>query len=365
MKIALKEITVREVTEGYVNRDEEGGVIGYSGNLNIRPKYQREFVYEPKQRNAVIETIRQDFPLNVMYWVVSDDGTYEVLDGQQRTISICDYVKGDFAVIVSGRHKEFHNLTNDEKEQILNYKLMIYFCEGTDSEKLAWFRVINTAGEKLKEQELKNAVYSGPWLSDAKKYFSKTKGPAHDLGIKYMTGSPKHQDYLETVLKWISQDNIEQYMMTHQHEKHATELRVYFEAVIGWVKTLFSTYRDDMKGVPFGLLYNEFRTKNFDPSELEAKVSKLMQDDEIKVRSGIYQYVLSGDEKHLNMRRFTDTQSREAYERQNGDCVICGKHFEKSEMEADHITPWSQGGKTVSENCQMLCKHDNRTKSDK
>ena len=242
---------------------------------------------------------------------------------------------------------------------------MIYFCKGTDREKLEWFTIVNIAGEKLTEQEVRNAVYSGLWLSDAKSYFSKRNGAAYIIANKYMKGTPIRQDYLETALEWISRDNIEWYMADRQHEKNANELWLYFQAVINWVKALFPRDRKEMKGVPFGLLYNEYGTKNFDPKELEAEVTYLMQDEDVTKKPGIYQYVLNRNEKHLSIRAFSDKEKRETYERQAGMCVKCEEHFEIHEMEADHITPWSEGGKTVSENCQMLCKNDNRTKSNK
>lgn len=360
MEIELKQITIREVAEGYVNDDEEG-VVGYKGKLNIRPKYQREFVYKDKQRDAVIETIRKNFPLNVMYWVKNEDGTYEVMDGQQRTISFCEYVAGDFAL----DYKYFHNLQNDEKEQILNYKLMIYFCEGTDKEKLDWFKTINIAGEKLTDQELRNAIYSGTWLTDAKRHFSKTNCPAYDMASDYMTGSPIRQDYLETAISWINNDKIEGYMAVHQHDPNANELWLYFQAVINWVKATFPKYRREMKGISWGVLYNQFKSAKLDPKKLEEQITKLMQDEEVTKKSGIYPYILTGEEKYLNLRSFTDNQKREAYERQKGICPKCMKHFEIEEMEADHITPWHEGGKTTAENCQMLCKHENRVKSGK
>ena len=209
MKIQLKEITVREVANKYINNEEEG-VVGYNGNLNIRPKYQREFVYKDKQRDAVIETVRKNFPLNVMYWAKNEDGTFEVMDGQQRTISICEYVSGKFSL----NFQYFHNLEEVEKEQILDYRLMIYFCEGNDKEKLDWFKTINIAGEKLTDQELRNAIYTGTWLTDAKRHFSKSGGPAYNIGSDYLNGSPIRQDYLETTIDWISKGAIEQYMQT-------------------------------------------------------------------------------------------------------------------------------------------------------
>ncbi len=360
MKINLHEIAIREVVENYVDNAEEG-VIGYNGRLNIRPKYQREFVYDDKRRNAVIDTIKKNFPLNVMYWVKNEDGTFEVLDGQQRTISFCQYVNNDF----SFENRYFHNLTNIEREQILDYKLMIYFCEGNDKEKLDWFRIVNIGGLILTDQELRNAVYTGPWLSDAKLRFSKSNCAAYLLAKDYVVGSPIRQDYLETALRWISKGEIEKYMSIHQHDPNANELWMYFRNVIEWVILTFTVKRKEMKGVDWGSLYDQFKDKIYDTAELEQKIQTLMMDDDVTSKKGIYPYVLTGDEKHLNIRAFTENQKREAYEKQKGICANCGKHFEFNEMEADHITPWHLGGKTNSDNCQMLCKSCNRTKSGK
>ena len=358
MKIKLKEISIREIVNGYVNNDDEG-VTGYGGKLNIRPKYQREFVYKDKQRDAVIDTVRRDFPLNVMYWVDNGNDTYEVLDGQQRTISICEYVNGTFSI----NYQYFHNLEQDEKEQILNYKLMIYFCEGTDKEKLEWFKTINIAGEKLTDQELRNAIYTGEWLTDAKRYFSKNGCVAYGLGGDYLSGVAIRQDYLETTLKWISNDNIEEYMAKHQHSPNANELWLYFQSVINWVKVVFPNYRKEMKGIEWGRLYNEYKDFDFNSAELEKNIKELMMDEDVTNKKGIYEYLLDGKEKHLNIREFTPNQKREAYERQDGICPNCKGHFEIQEMEGDHITPWHSGGKTNAENCQMLCKECNRRKS--
>ncbi len=358
MRIELKNINVQELVNGYEDNNEDG-VVGYNGLLDIRPPYQREFIYKDKQRDSVINTIKCHFPLNVMYWAVRDEGGYELIDGQQRTISICQYVIGDFAF--NGRY--FHNLQKDEQQKILDYKLMIYLCEGTDSEKLDWFRTINISGEKLTEQELRNAVYSGSWVSDAKRYFSKNGCPAYGLGSNYLVGSPIRQDYLETTLKWISNDSIEEYMAQYQNEPNANELWLYYQSVINWVKTIFPTYRKEMKGINWGELFNAYKNNNFDSKKLEERITLLMMDDDITNKKGIYEYLLSGKEKHLHIRSFTENQKRETYERQGGICVICKEHFELSEMEADHITPWHEGGKTITENCQMLCKYDNRRKS--
>ncbi len=358
MKIELKEITIREVSNGYLNNNEEG-VVGYGGNLNIRPKYQREFVYKDKQRDSVIETVIKNFPLNVMYWVKNDDETYEVLDGQQRTISICEYVTGTFSL----NSLYFHNLTNVEKEQILDYKLMVYFCEGNDKEKLDWFKTINIAGEKLTNQELRNAIYTGTWLTDSKKYFSKSNCPAYNIANDYLTGSAIRQDYLETAISWFSNDNIEDYMAKNQHKPNANELWLYFTSLINWIKVVFPRYRKEMKGVKYGILYNKFKDEEFDAIKLESEITKLMQDEDVTKKSGIYEYVLTRNEKYLSIRAFTDKQKRESFERQDGICPKCNVKFEINEMEADHITPWHQGGKSISVNCQMLCKHDNRIKS--
>jgi len=358
MKIELKEITVKELTNGFQD-NEENGVIGFGEKLDIRPPYQREFVYKDKQREAVIDTVTKNYPLNVMYWADNGNGTFEVIDGQQRTISICQYVNGDFAYFF----KYFHNLQKDEQEQILNYKIMVYICSGTDSEKLDWFKTINIAGEKLTEQELRNAVYSGSWVSDAKRYFSKNSRPK--IGDEYLYGTANRQEYLETAIDWISKGNIVVYMANHQHDPTAIDLWNYFQTVIGWTKSTFPNYRKEMKGISWGLLYNEFKDQKLDPKKLEQQISELMQDEDISNKRGIYEYVLTGKERHLNIRAFTDNQKREAYERQKGICPVCTEHYEIGGMEADHITPWHLGGKTSADNCQMLCKDDNRRKSGK
>ena len=360
MKIELKEILIKDVAKNYVDSAEEG-VVGYDGKLNIRPKYQREFVYDEKKRNAVIDTIRKGFPLNVMYWVKNEDGTFEVLDGQQRTISFCQYINGDFSI----DNRAFHNLTKTEQDLILNYKLMIYFCEGNDKEKLDWFQIINIAGEKLTDQELRNAVYTGPWLTNAKTHFSKSNCAAYLLAKDYVSGSPIRQEYLETALEWINNGNIEEYMSKNQHKPNANELWTYFRNVIEWVKLTFTTYRKEMKGINWGALYNQFKDVTYDTNKLEKEIQELMIDDDVTNKKGIYIFMLTRNEKYLNIRAFTDKQKRSAYERQQGICKTCGKHFDIKEMEADHITPWHAGGQTNAENCQMLCKECNRRKSGK
>ena len=359
MKIELHEISIKDLVKDYVDNQEEG-VFGYGGKLNIRPKYQREFVYKDKQRDAVIETVQKNFPLNVMYWV-KNGKTFEVMDGQQRTVSICQYVKDEYSI----NARAWHNLTNDEQEQILNYKCMIYFCEGTDSEKLAWFRIINLAGEKLTEQELRNAVYTGPWLTDAKRHFSKTGCAAYNLAKDYINGSAIRQEFLETALNWISNGNIEDYMNKHQQEDNANELWLYFMKVIDWIKVIFPKYRKEMKGIAWGEFFNKYEKKKYNSSAFEKRIEELMMDDDVTKKAGVYPYLLTGDEKYLSIRAFTESQKRAAYEKQKGKCPKCKGQFQIEEMESDHIKPWSEGGKTLPNNLQMLCKDCNRRKGKK
>lgn len=365
MKIELHEIPVREIVEGYVDNSEEG-CYGYGGRLNIRPPYQREFVYKLDQRRAVINSIQKNFPLNVMYWVDSGDGTFELLDGQQRTLSICQYVHGDFSV---GKSMYFKNLTQEEKDSLLDYKLMIYVCSGgTTREKLDWFAIVNIAGVELTAQENRNILFSGTWLTAVKKFFSKKDCAAQKNYNNYLKGSAIRQDFLETALKWIAdrdKTSIVEYMASHQHETHCNELWIYFQNIFAWVESTFPTYRREMKGLPWGLMYNRHGKKFLDADELERKIVALMEDDEIKRNAGVYEYLLDGDERHLNLRKFSAKLKRATYERQHHKCAACGQEFEFKQMEADHITPWSKGGKTVDENCQMLCKSCNRRKSNR
>jgi len=363
MKIELHKIPIKDVVKDYKDIAEEG-VTAYGGKLDIRPKYQREFVYKDKQRNEVILTVRKNFPLNIMYWVKKIDGNFEVLDGQQRTISIAQYVAGDFSI----NEKYFHSLTKDEQNQILNYELMVYFCEGKEREKLDWFRIVNISGEKLTEQEIRNSVFTGPWLSDAKLKFSKTNCVAYLLssdGGQLINGSPIRQEFFGIVLSWINNEKIKEYMSKHQYDKNANELWEYFQKVIGWVRKTFPNYRREMKGVNWGELYNKFKSKKLNSDKLEKEITELMQDEDVSNPKGIYPYVLTRDEKYLNIRTFTDKQKRKAYEKQKGICPKCNNYFKIAGMEADHIKLWSKGGKTIDENCQMLCKNDHREKSSK
>jgi len=370
MKIELHKITVREVAEGY-EENSNGRIVGYGGKLNIRPEFQREFIYKEKQRNEVIRTLIKNFPLNIMYWVKNSDGTFEMLDGQQRTISFCKYVNGEFSILEkNGRledRRTFHNLSKAEQKNILDYELSIYICEGDDKEKLDWFEVINIAGVELTQQELRNAIFSCDWTTEAKRYFSKNNCPAQIKYGKFLSGQRIRQDFFETALKWICDaknlHDVADYMNIQKANvtKTAEELWNYFEKVFAWVEKIFPKYRKEMKGLAWGIFYNKYGEK-FNES-FEEKVSELMKNLEIQKKAGIYEYLLSGEEKHLNLRTFDDYIKSTIYEQQGGKCAICGKSFEISEMHADHKKAWSKGGKTVAENCQMLCRDCNLKKS--
>lgn len=377
MVINPKTITVRDLIDGYEERGAQGveGVVAFGGKLNVRPAYQREFVYDPKERDEVIRSVKKNFPINVMYWAKTGDDQYEVMDGQQRTISICRYIAAkdpknlrSFEQCFAVDNLYFFNLQPDVQTEILEYPINVYVCDGTPSEVLDWFKVINIAGKVLLPQELRNVSFTGPWLADAKLYFSKPDCVACKIGKDYVSGSAKRQEYLEKAIEWISARDglcsVDQYMALHQWDENASAIKLYFKRVIEWAKDVFPVYRKEMKGVEWGLLYNSYKDKELDPVELEAQVKKLMMDDDVTSKKGIYTYVLTGEEKHLNIREFTESQKRSAYERQNGICPDCGNTFSFEEMHGDHITPWSKGGQTIPSNCKMRCAPCNRNKSD-
>lgn len=368
MDIKQIEVTIAELVAGYVDNDI-GGVVAYNGKLDVRPPYQREFVYKEKQRDAVISTVLKGYPLNTMYWAARDDGKAEIIDGQQRTVSVCRFCDNRF----SFNNRFFRNMESDERDKILSYKLQIYLCTGTDSEKLDWFETINIAGEKLEEQELLNATYYGTWVSSARGYFSKPGCGGEKLGRQYLNGQAIRQAYLETAIKWADAAEqsvgIKEYMNIHRQDANAAALYSHFQTVINWVRATFTTYRPQMKGIDWGTLWVKHHNRtDLDAGALEAEVSRLMADDDVTSKSGIYLYVLSQDKAHderfLSIRAFKGRDKTAAYEKQNGLCYKCCKPFALSEMEADHITPWAKGGKTIPENCKMLCKMCNRLKSD-
>lgn len=379
MNITKESVTVRELCENYRD-DNDGGVYGYDNGKHIlvlRPKYQREYIYSDKKRDAVIDTVMEGFPLGLMYWSKVDDNHFECLDGQQRTISIAQYVNSDFPIKVNGNDRFFHNLTDEEKENILNYELEIHVCEGTEDEKLKWFKRINIAGETLTNQELLNATYTGPWLADAKNYFSKRNCVAGQMADGYIKGNPIRQDYLEKVLSWIAdRDDLESgqmYMAIHQHDADANDLWLYFQTVINWAKMLFPKSRKGMTNVQeWGLLYNKYHNKQYNSNTLETDIQRLLMDDDVTKNAGIIPYILSDrtkhDEKYLSIRSFSEAQKRRAYEKQGHKCPCCvkngiDKEYAYNEMQGDHIIPWSQGGRTIDSNLQMLCQKCNNDKS--
>lgn len=370
MTIKQIEVTVRDITRGYINNDEQG-VRGYNGQLDIRPPYQREFIYNEKEQQAVITTVLNGYPLNVMYWVKrSEDAEcpYEVMDGQQRTLSLCEYVDGKF----SYDFKNFFNQPNDIQERILNYKLTVYVCEGEPSEKLEWFKTINIAGKALNEQEINNAIYAGPFVSDAKRHFSKSNCGAYRLGKDLVNGIAIRQDYLKKALEWMADHETREghrqtpvgYMAAHQHDPNANNLWSYFQQVLNWAITNFDMrrFKKIMKGLDWALYYDTYSKKTLNTSEMAQQISVLMRDSEIQRLNGIIPYVLTGDERHLDLRTFPDDIKMAVWEQQKHICPHCGKEFDFEFMEGDHITPWREGGRTVIENCQMLCRECNRRK---
>ena len=373
MTIEQIEVTIRDIVKGYVNNDELG-VRGYDGRLDIRPPYQREFIYNDKEQQAVIKTVLNNYPLNVMYWVKRADDAdcpYEVMDGQQRTLSICEYVTNQFFY----DFKKFDNQPEDIKEHILNYPLTVYVCRGKPSEKLEWFKTINIAGKPLNEQEINNAIYAGPFVSDAKRHFSKSNCGAYRLGKDLVNGTPIRQDYLKKALEWMAdhetrnghRQTVVGYMATHQHDPNANNLWTYFQTVLNWAITNFDLkkFKKIMKGLDWAALYDKYGTVTLDTAALGERISALMRDSEILHSAGIIPYVLTGDEHYLDLRAFPLDIKMAVWEKQNHICPLCGKEYDFEFMEGDHITPWREGGRTVIENCQMLCRECNRRKGAK
>ncbi len=373
MEIKPVSIKVKDVFNGYIDNGDSG-VFAYGGNLAIRPPYQREFVYDAIQSESVIHTVLKGFPLNVMYWVKVGDGRYEILDGQQRTLSIMRYLKHQFSISIDGQKYYCDALPDDKYNSLMDYEFMIYICDGEESEKLEWFKVVNIAGEKLTEQELRNSVYTGEWLSDAKMYFSKRNCAAKLMSDKYITGDPNRQELLEKALKGICNykgiKEITEYMASHKSEKDADELWQYFQDVIHWVEKIFPKYYADMKGLDWCGLYNKYKDNLYNSATMSSEVKRLHEDDEVMKPKGIYEYLLCREidpfaARLLNLREFDNRDKMDAYIKQNGICPICKRKFEYNEMEGDHIKPWSKGGRTTRENCQMLCKDCNSKKSDR
>lgn len=382
MKTNRMMVKIREIFEGFEDRDEGGekgygGAWGYGGKLNIRPEYQREYVYEEKDAAKVIDSILHGYPINIMYWVKTPEGNFELLDGQQRTLSICNFLDHKYTIFDKDGNRRYEDSLPEEKEKILDYDLEICVCEGTTNDILDWFKTINIKGKELTEQEMLNATHTGPWLTDLKRYFSKPNCPGYGLGKDYIDGSVERQDYLRRVIDWISDSNIQSYMEEHRYDKDAETVWKYFQDVIEWIRTNFHCSHKEMKGLPWGKYYNKYNTVNFDSTALTEKVNELMADEEVENKKGIFEYALeyfcikenggtltNGDcERLLHLRQFDSATRKSKYMQQNGICPYCGKHFEFEQMHGDHIEPWSRGGKTVPENCQMLCRDCNLKKS--
>ncbi len=370
MTIKQIEVTVGDIARGYINSEEQG-VRGYGGQLDICPPYQREFIYNEKEQQAVISTVLKGYPLNVMYWVRrSEDAEcpYEVMDGQQRTLSLCEYVDGKFAY----DFKNFFNQPSDIQKLILDYPLTIYLCEGEPSEKLEWFKTINIAGKPLNEQEINNAVYAGPFVTDAKRHFSKSNCGAYRLGKDLVNGTPIRQEFLKKALEWMAEHETREgkpqsvvgYMAEHQHDPNANNLWTYFQNVLNWTITNFDLkkFKKIMKGLNWALYYDKYHSTTLDTADLASRISKLILDSDVQKQVGIIPYVLTGDERHLDLRGFPEDIKLAVWEKQHHICPSCQKEFDYEFMEGDHITPWREGGRTVIENCQMLCRECNRRK---
>lgn len=370
MTIKQIEVTVGDIARGYINNEEQG-VRGYGGQLDIRPPYQREFIYNENEQQAVISTILKGYPLNVMYWVRrSEDAEcpYEVMDGQQRTLSLCEYVDGKFAY----DFKNFFNQPADIQKLILDYPLTIYLCEGEPSEKLEWFKTINIAGKPLNEQEINNAVYAGPFVTDAKRHFSKSNCGAYRLGKDLVNGTPIRQEFLKKALEWMAEHETREgkpqsvvgYMAEHQHDPNANNLWTYFQNILNWTITNFDLkkFKKIMKGLNWALYYDKYHSTTLDTADLASRISKLILDSDVQKQMGIIPYVLTGDERHLDLRSFPEDIKLAVWEKQHHICPSCQKEFDYEFMEGDHITPWREGGRTVIENCQMLCRECNRRK---
>lgn len=387
MKTTLRtDITIAAICEGFIYNELEGkGLFGLSGKLTIQPEYQRNYIYADGKRDvAVIESILRGYPLGLIYFNKVGTDAYEVLDGQQRITSFGRYVTNKFAVKdANGMEQYFRGIATDKREQILNAKLLIYECEGTESEIKEWFRTINIAGVPLNNQELLNAVYSGRFVTLGKIEFSNTRNSNIQKWSAYISGSANRQDFLERALDWVSKGNIGDYMSLHRSDEDIKELKTYFTTVIEWVSTVFASVESEMKGLEWGRLYEKYHSQSYDPKDVFEQVKKLYSDPYIKNRKGVFEYILGGsiDTKLLEVRVFDEATKKSIYTLQTNtsekagisNCPFCaighdankGKIWKLPDMDADHVTAWSKGGATDTKNCQMLCKSHNRAKGNR
>ena len=387
MKTTLQtEITVKDICEGFIYNELEGkGLFGLSGRLTIQPEYQRNYIYaDGKKDVAVIESILKGYPLGLIYFNKVSDDNLEVLDGQQRITSFGRFVTDRFAIKDdNGMEQYFGGLASDKQQKILDTKLLIYECEGTESEIKEWFRTINIAGVPLNSQELLNAVYSGPFVTLGKEEFSNSQNANIQKWGAYISGSVNRQDYLERALDWVSNGNIGDYMSRHRYDDNIKELKNYFNSVIDWVSGVFIDVESEMKGLEWGRLYEEYHKKSYNPKKISEQIHELYSDPYVKNRKGVFEYILGGslDTKLLQVRVFDDATKKSVYAKQTkeaekkgvSNCPYCAighdankaKIWKLSEMDADHVTAWSKGGATDAMNCQMLCKTHNRAKGNK
>jgi hypothetical protein len=387
MKTTLKtNITVKDICDGFVYNELEGkGLFGLSGKLTIQPEYQRNYIYaDGKKDVAVIVSILKGYPLGLIYFNKVNMDNFEVLDGQQRITSFGRYVTNRFAVKdENGMEQYFGGIAADKQAKILETKILIYECEGTESEIKEWFKTVNIAGVPLNEQEKLNAVFSGPFVTLAKEEFSNSQNANIQKWSAYIIGSANRQDFLERALEWVSKGNIDDYMSRHRYDTNITELKTYFNSVIDWISSVFIDVESEMRGREWGRLYREYHKKSYNPKKVSAEVQKLMGDPYVRDRKGIFEYILGGsvDTKLLDIRVFDEATRRSVYAKQTkevegkhiSNCPLCAighdanksKIWKPAEMDADHVAAWSKGGATVTKNCQMLCKTHNRAKGNK
>lgn len=388
MKTTLRtDITVTEICDGFVYNQLEGkGLFGLSGSLTIQPEYQRNYIYadgDGKKEQAVIHSILKQYPLGLIYFNKVAENSFEVLDGQQRITSIGRFVTNKFAIMDDGNPKNFDSLPADQKEIILNSSLLIYECEGTETEIKQWFETINIAGVPLKPQELLNAIYSGSFVTLAKAEFSNSHNANIQKWCVYVKGSANRQDFLERALDWVSKGDIGTYMSDHRNDDNINELKSYFNSVIDWASSVFLDIEREMQGLEWGRLYEKYHLNSYNPATVSSKVKEFYGDPYVKNRRGVFEYVLGGlqDSKLLDVRVFDEATKKAAYADQTvaaeasgeSNCPLCAvghsanksKVWKFSEMDADHVSPWSKGGKSSADNCQMLCVTHNRAKGNR
>lgn len=387
MKTTLKtDITIADIVDGFEYNELEGkGLFGLGGQLTIQPEYQRNYVYADGKRDvAVIDSLMRGYPIGLLYFNRTEDGNYEVLDGQQRITSVGRFVRGLFAARDdNGNQQYFSGLSGEAQAQIMNTPLLVYICEGTEKEIRNWFRTINIAGVPLNQQEILNAVYSGPFVTLAREEFSNSGNSHVQKWGAYISGSINRQDFLERALEWVSDGNIDEYMSKHRRDSDIDELKSHFSTVIDWISSVFSDVESEMRGLEWGRLWREYHDNNYDTDKVHNELQKLYEDFAVKDKKGIYEYILDGSQSIslLNVRLFDDPTKKTVYARQTSaakekgvsNCSVCAsvdnanrdKIWAYNDMDADHVTAWSKGGATDASNCEMLCKPHNRAKGNR